>query len=85
MKRFISIISVLFVLIVSFYTWLWYRDYTSYEHALPSNAGLVVKLDVDQLIQRAVWHKIKNPGELFKRSDTKEDKEESLQKIREQA
>ena len=72
-RRIIIAISVLLFIFLLTYGWLAFRDHKSYKNALPADAHLIIKLDVDKLIRKGIFYKITHPSNIFsKKSETGE-------------
>jgi len=67
MLKYFSIAAmVILLLLFGFWGFLKYQDHVSYENAIHGDAGLIIKIDRNQLIRKIGLNTLSNPGYYFK-------------------
>jgi len=76
-RKFVIGTAILSMMVIIMFGWLIYRQAKAYKHALPANADLIVRVNMDQLRWKIFKHFATKPSDWFSAKERKKDTVES--------
>jgi len=64
-KAFIAAVTGILLLLLAVYSYLQYRQYSSYQNSIPRNASLIFKINVDRIVKRKRLNPFKSSSRGF--------------------